>query len=870
MAVKVTDPLMAAHTWTVELDHSAGVLERLTEVVAGQRQPRELYARFLDANGNQVYPTMILLSVEGDEEGLTIGGQGPYWHLGLPGGPGAFIRDLEFVSGRDRLDNGDFTDDLRLLYWKTRQDTGWEWNPAYHDIAYGIGSAYMGGLPDKDDVMESREYPCDPGQQWFFFGFFIRGPGSLGRIRLRTIYHGRFTPPNLAQPYSTWGPSVRSDIDLMTDPSGIVTGPVFRLQSQMPNLIPDFEFDGGVPSADWDDLSCVWGPGTDGGWNGTNYAFTDVDPGCGIAVLKSNLPLGIVAGEGYEMRIVIRANPGSPATDGEAWMEVALTATGIPPYDRVTTRAARGPMPTTDWNIFTERFTIPDNIPTGSMTPLLYRVGGTAGRWDYDTPTLFRFKGNLDQVIGPVVGGIPERTYKWTVPYRVDPGVSSGRAQMRAALYGDGRPVIHVDGPELKGMNDTNPLQHASFDVTLPSGYDAWEPRLISEDIIGGAVWVGEGTILDTDTGTYVVDELTGHLQSTWLLRQRVTTAPAGTETVSFAVVAEQYGIGWLADTLRAVRTGVPLATHTDVVEALLTNQTTGAALPIAVGTVIDPGVIPMDWRVLLTFNRDAWAHFNSAIASPGGEWRINIDGTLDWAPYGSLFVDHHPDSSSPVVLVQRDLDVKDIGGVEADVEARATDILVLGADVPTGGGRSMLITATAVVAGTSGLAQRTKVISDATIDSRLYAQAVADDEAERQALPPLSVTATLNEIDPADAATLGIPARPDFATGDTIYVYHPEALLEDRTVETEVAGETVWPRPMRVQEKAREHSGPGWRIQMVEPDGSVWDLPDVIWSDEDSTTLTLGDRRPPEIGIDSAGQAEGVQYLRDRAGRPR
>lgn len=181
-----------------------------------------------------------------------------------------------------------------------------------------------------------------------------------------------------------------------------------------------------------------------------------------------------------------------------------------------------------------------------------------------------------------------------------------------------------------------------------------------------------------------------------------------------------------------------------------------------------------------------------------------------------------------------------------------------------------MLITATAVVAGTSGLAQRTKVISDATIDSRLYAQAVADDEAERQALPPLSVTATLNEIDPDDAATLGIPARPDFATGDTIYVYHPEALLEDRTVETEVAGETVWPRPMRVQEKAREHSGPGWRIQMVEPDGSVWDLPDVIWSDEDSTTLTLGDRRPPEIGIDAAGQAEGVQYLRDRAGRPR
>lgn len=866
MAVKVTDPLMAAHTWTVDLDYTAGVLERLTEVVAGRRQPRELYARILDDAGIQVYPTMILLSVEGDEEGLTIGGQGPYWHLGLPGGPGPFIRDLEFISGNNILDNGTFPADLLLLYWKTSEDTGWEWNAASHNV--DPGSAYMGAAPLKDDVLETREYPAEPGQQWFFFGYFIRGPGSLGRIRLRTTYHGRFTPPDLATaPYSSWTGPFIDDFELTTDPEGIVAGPVWRIQTAEANLVGDFEFDNGVPSAYWNPLSGVWGPGSDGGWNGANYAYTDVDPGIGLAVLQSLTPIGCIPGEEYELRIVVRPNPGSPATDGEVWLEVALTDDGTPPFVRVSTPTLRGPT-STDWHILLQRFTVPEGQV--NMTALLYRSGGTTGRWDFDTATVFRVKGSRDQVISPAIGVTPERTYQWTVPYRVDVGVNGGRAQMRAALFGDGRPIIHLDGPDLKGQQDGLKLQHQTWDITPPSGYDAVEMRLYSEDIAGGNVWVGVGTFVDQDRSTVVVDELTDHLQPTWLLRERASTAPEGTETVSFSVVAEADGIGWVADDLVAVRFGTPHATHTDVIRALLTNQTTGTPLEIGLGTIVDPGIIPMDWHLLLMFNRDAWVHFNSVIASPPGEWRITIAGNLDWAPFGSLFVDHHPDSSSPVILLKRDLDVKDIGGVQADVSDRPTDILVLGAEVPTGGGRSRLITASSTVAGTESIAQRTEVISSGTIDSIRFAQALADDEAERRALPPLSITATLNEIDPDDAATLGIPARADFGTGDTIYVFHPEALLTDDANETEVAGETVKPRALRVQERSREHSGPGWRIEMVEADGTVWDLPDVIWSDEDSTTLTLGDRRPPEAGIDSQGLPEGVQYLADRLSRPR
>src|SRR5688500_3396462 len=112
-------PLMAAHVWTVNLNYSAEVRDLLTEVVDGYRRSRKLGARIRDADDVQRYPTMVLLSCEGDEKGITVGGLGPAWHLGTPGGPGPIIRDMEFISGNSFLDNPTFPADLQLLHWKT-------------------------------------------------------------------------------------------------------------------------------------------------------------------------------------------------------------------------------------------------------------------------------------------------------------------------------------------------------------------------------------------------------------------------------------------------------------------------------------------------------------------------------------------------------------------------------------------------------------------------------------------------------------------------------------------------------------------------------------------------------------------------------
>src|SRR5205085_2393632 len=131
--------------------------------------------------------------------------------------------------------------------------------------------------------------------------------------------------------------------------------------------------------------------------------------------------------------------------------------------------------------------------------PLLNVSKSTAGRYDFDTMTVIRTRGNLDQVIGPARSVIPERSYQWTVPYRVDPGVSSGRAQLRVVFFGVGRPEIYVDGPDLRGGQPAMPLQRSTFGFTPPSGYDAVELRLFSEDIVGGAIWVGQGQCADTD-----------------------------------------------------------------------------------------------------------------------------------------------------------------------------------------------------------------------------------------------------------------------------------------------------------------------------------------------------------------------------------
>ncbi len=149
-------------------------------------------------------------------------------------------------------------------------------------------------------------------------------------------------------------------------------------------------------------------------------------------------------------------------------------------------------------------------------------------------------------------------------------------------------------------------------------------------------------------------------------------------------------------------------------------------------------------------------------------------------------------------------------------------------------------------------------IVSAGTVDHFGYARALAEDLAAKEAEPALTLTLALS----------GNDTRPDLRVGDWVYVFHPEAGLQDTTYTDEVNGQTVFPRRVRVLTQQRQ-LGPSYRIVMREPDGTTWPLTGVLWSAEDSSVLTIGDR-VVDWQSDPQGRSEAEQYLRDRASRPR
>ncbi len=232
----------------------------------------------------------------------------------------------------------------------------------------------------------------------------------------------------------------------------------------------------------------------------------------------------------------------------------------------------------------------------------------------------------------------------------------------------------------------------------------------------------------------------------------------------------------------------------------LLVDAETGIPLPLVAGDIDAPAPIPFDWTVDLT-NRAAFEHLCNVVADPPLEFNVlrTIPASLKVSP--DPFEDHSPDSDSPIVFLPQDLDVRSLPQVDTDTQARATKIELFGAELQTVSGRPFTITATADVPGPGRFGvTRTKKVHIPTVDHVNYAQSRADDLAQQEAAPPLSLTAEINEFDEETAEMLGVSWRPPFDVGDWVYAYKPEAGLRggDDTATT-IEGETVFPRRMRV-----------------------------------------------------------------------
>ncbi len=571
------------------------------------------------------------------------------------------------------------------------------------------------------------------------------------------------------------------------------------------------------------------------------------------AKIVSNTLIPVEVDTDYEVSALMRN--GDDMQVGSVRVGVELQGAGVETQsegedknstDFVWDRAVRTVRPSTGYT--TARFFVAAQDVIGSM-------------W-VDHFTLTQLNNNRTSITGTAFTLTPERTYTVSCKYHSDAAMARGNIRIDMRLTRGGYPDYTVPSPIQDGTGGDRRV--LTFSLTPPSGYDQAIPTVIFTDVEGGMFYAGAFSVVDNDTGTVVYDALS--LNPTGPGPFVDSVAPDGSESVRMAVIAEQDSSVWTINGVSLKRTGVTPATGNAIVAQLLTDPETGLPLSLAAGTVNAPAVIPSDWVIQNQTNRAALDHLCNVVYDGGLEYRVNATTppTIDVAPSAVLFADHSPDSATPITLVPEDIDVQDLSDPEVDVSERATVIRLFGAERQTVSGRPFLITANAEVPGTTEYDYndrpivRSKPVNDGTVDHHGYAQSYADDLALRESEPALNLNAKLS----------GRDTRPAFDVGDWLYVYHPEAGLQDTTYVDEIDGQVVFPRRVRVLSRQRS-LGPSYRIVMRRSDGTTFELPGIRHSTEDATTLTIGDRLP-DWQADPQGKAAGQQYLADRKYRPR
>lgn len=963
MAVGVHEAIMVAGDVSIEVDFTPETYDALTVETPLGRRPANLYVLVRNLAGDLLYPPFVLRRVDGDETGLKIGGPGILWSLGA-GGIGPTITFAEYLSGANKLSNPVFALNPPDTLWRTpSEDSAW---------VIVAGEATCAGGRDGDDIFEPDErWGTRPGLSYVAAA---SGLAYWGRTRVRTLYEGRFNPPNLFPPLVTggaWGTQTtnnptaaenafeviadsptaigRSDLALRAKTPfpiyQLVQNPVFDLGgdgennwftggdarwvadgSAAPDLPTSIHYEGSgfitadvvitntsdvltSATANWTSPSAVGmlvegpdippftyvlgvsGPGTlqmsaaatadhlagdqavafrpqtvD-----TTYFTTDATDAGGTAnqyaVTKGetwDLYCHVMKTDNANGTATISFAKVKTATDdhlaGVFWEQAESISTG-----GGTMVLSTAPEPAV--RVITKQTTIEEE--TTALGVHVQLVRNTDGRWWFSNFLLQRVIGNIDSLLGQTVNVTGERTVRFTLPCKGSTVlVDEATARLIVILTGPGRDDITLRSADQKQTKGE--VVNITLDVKAPSGYTTATAHLEIQDVFNDYFYFGEMDVRDIDTATMVFDSAVGAATVS-------STAPAGAESVRVQLVAEE-GATASVHGLSLIRTTASPATGEEIATALLLDPDTGLAMSIGAGTINAPDTIPNDIELVHRTSRDALDHLCNVVYPGGLEYRVTAEVAplLDVASADTLFVDHAPGTAEAVVLLGgmvKDPDVEGVNPPETDVSDRATEIVVIGAERQLVSGGTLLVTATAQVPGPveydlhNRPIVRRRYVNAGTVDHFGYAQALADDLAEREAQPALVVPIVLNEIDDTTATALDVPLRPAYGVGDWIYVDKPEAGLRDLDNATMIDGTTYFPRRVRVLE--RERALLNGTIEMLRPDGTTFVLAGVTWSEASETRLVVGDRLPEWVA-DPQGRSEGVQYVEDRRSRPR
>lgn len=862
MTATITDVLMGLGSWGVSFKNDARLVDEL---------PLYDHALFYEGE-KRIYCGVILTR---DKAARTIGGQGIDWWLGRDA-DGPIIVDREYISVKQKLSNGDFEDGD--LLWRLEEDTLWEIRSVGGEPYAGDWCAALGGPTETDDILQSDEsFECAPNDFFYVQCQINRADASVGRLRLRIVYRGRFKHPNIIDTASTWTDVSETAGDADDDGTNLILGPTTEQQS-----IKNSSFEA-VPGLEhWiDQDSRGWvttGPPDIGQFEG--FACVTIPAfGAGGGVLMYDddettspaiEPISVTPGDQMFLQIAVTpyaASGGVTAADGRVYAGVLLldVSDANPVFFRTDVLTADDLAAA--WTKVSVEFTVPEDRVRAH--PFIQTYDITTGTWAFDAFTLTHQRANEAALLSPaIVTQTPGRRYKLMAPVTSDVGVE-GTLKARVRFSAADRDDVVV---ESSGMDPTGGEEKLlTFDWEPPSGYTTATVTFVATDVKRGSFSVRKSgvTVVDDDpTSKILAEEISDTSTSGWeLLYIASPVAPVGSERCHVEIVAEAddptITESWLVDSVLFVKIAPigEVAYGEDIVDDLLRDPDTGDYL-IPPGTIHESGIIEFDWRIRNLNNREALRHLSrNGLVEPAREWKVNPDPSLDWGTADEIFTDHAPGTDDELVLTDRNVEVRSTPTKTEDASERVTDLKLIGADRTPVGRQKQIITGTAhadpgAAADWYGNPlKRTRIVEDSTVETQDYAAGRAAIELAKNGAPAESTKLAL-----ADWSTVG-----PFDVGDTIYLYVPDAELVDYDNPVDHEGDTVWPVAKRVISRTRK-LGAGFRLELRAADGTTRDVTDlVMWETETSGDIEVGDARPDFV-LDPQGGAAGRQFRRYRA----
>lgn len=778
----------------------------------------------------------------------SFGGHGLDWWLGLDS-DGPLIEDREYIAGTNKLSNGDFGDGDVL--WRVDEDPMWA-------IAGGVASIV--GTPEGAEILASDEsFECEPGQLLRTEADVRRTTGTLGRLRVRTVFEGLFRHGNLLTGVG-WTDFSPKPGDTYVSGGELILGPVTRrqvvlnygfetgdltnwLESDVGAFIVDNDVgDLGIPEGSYVVTLPAFGAGASRQLIGS--PFYDVEPGEKLFLQGWLSPWAQDLSTHADGFAVI----GAETLDFDTGAIVNFQTQTIGPDDA----ASPG------WTVASHEFDVPDGHEL--ITPYIRATEVTVGMWAFDTIIITHLERNKAWIEADAVPVRAGRTYRLLAPVTSDTSVKDGDIHAEIYLWSsDARDDLFVTSSRIGPTDGLEKL--LSFDFTPPSGYHNASVRFVATDSPFGSwhVRLSGVSLHDTDERTKIesVSATTAGPGFTELGQDLVV--PDGAERYRVEIEVEADGQGWQVNRVDTHRRETPDAAAV-IVDDLLRDPDTNDYL-IPAGTIHPAGTIAYDWRIRNQTDREALKHLStSGLVGDAREWRVRPDPALDWGLPEEIFEDR-----TGFVLTEGALILKgERPDVVQDVSKRLTDIKLIGADRTPVGGQKQIITGTAAVTPDADEVdwfgnplRRTRIVEDSTVDTAAFANGRAEIELDRN-----GTRADATRYQLADSRVAG-----QFDVGDWIYAYDPANGLEDPDNETADEGRTIWPVRLRVQTRTRKLGKRGsFKLIVRHTDGTLDDVTDLVdWEPETIADVQLGNLLP-EFVVDPQGGAAGAQFRRYRA----